>query len=224
MLKHLEKIINYQFKNIKILEEALTHPSLKRVNKNNFSYERLEFLGDKVLSLVIAHYIFLNFKKENEGEISKRHAFLICGKTCVLLAKKINLGDFVILTNSQAEEGGRLNHNILENIFESLIGAIYMDGNMEAAEKFILFMFAPLLEENKTLAPPQDAKSTLQEWYQKKYKKAPVYLLKEKIEDLFEVEIIIEDQSYMGHASTIKAAEKQAAEKALHIIKKSTNF
>ena len=215
----LEQKLGYSFKRKELLEEALTHPSFKAVSKDNFSYQRLEFLGDKVLGLIIGKYLFKHFKGENEGNISKRHAFLVCGKTLALVAKNLDLGNFIKLSQNQEIDGGRESENILENTMEALIGAIFLDGGLEETEAFVLNIFKDLFQTVETFTS-QDSKSTLQEWFQKKYKKTPEYIPSEKVGSLFKVSLFIENQTFEGEGRTIKEAEKNAASKALAVLKK----
>lgn len=218
MFSEIESKISYSFKDKKLLEEALTHPSVKRFTKNNFSYQRFEFLGDKVLSFVIAERLFLQFKDDDEGKISKKHASLVCGDSCALVAKKLDLGKFIILSENQETDGGRENVNILENALEAVIGAIYLDGSMADAKSFVLSSFQCLFEDMNDLKA-KDPKSTLQEWFQKKYKDLPKYTLVNESQDGFEAEVIIENIAFRGKGRSIKLAEKMAAEKALKTIK-----
>jgi ribonuclease-3 len=219
MLAELEKKLSYTFQRKEILEEALTHPSFKAVSKDNFSYQRLEFLGDKVLGLIIGKYLFKHFKGENEGNISKRHAFLVCGKSLALVAKNIDLGKFIKLSQNQEIDGGRESENILENTMEALIGAIFLDSGLEQTEIFVLNIFKDLFQTVETFIS-QDSKSTLQEWFQKKYKKTPEYIQAEKFGNVFKVSLSIENQTFEGAGKTIKEAEKNAASKALEVLKK----
>lgn len=210
-MKNLEEAILFSFKDKNLLIEALTHPSLKRIAKNDFSYERLEFLGDKALGLIIGEYLFKTFKEENEGQISKRHASLICGKSLAKIAGKIDLGNFIKFATNQELEGGKESENILENAMEALIGAIFLDAGIEVAKKVVLNLFKELLEQIEFEEPEQDSKSKLQEWFQKKYKQTPTYNLIEKNGNLFKVSVIIEQKEFFGEAGTIKMAEKLAA-------------
>ena len=213
------KALGVNFQNKKLLEEALTHPSVKRISKTNFSYQRLEFLGDKVLSLVIANFLISRFANEAEGELSKRHAFLVARPSLVLVAKSLNLGEYLIISENQVADGGRNNENILENTLEALIGAIFLDAGFFEAEKFIIKFFAPLLN-NFDAKAPQDAKSAFQEWFQKKHKKLPEYITIGGSGDVgFEVLLKYEKHEFKGHGKTIKEAEKSAALNALKMLK-----
>lgn len=135
----ISKIIDYKFTNYAILEEALTHPSVNKRNSKNqiVSYERLEFLGDSVLNMVVSAILFKLFPEEKEGALAKRKTDLVCGNTIANVAKEIKLGSFIIMNNSERCNGGRCNLKNLENSLEALIGAIYIDGGLENVEKFI---------------------------------------------------------------------------------------
>lgn len=171
MQKFQEKI-GYFFKNDDLLEEALTHPSLTR-NVGCKNYQRLEFLGDKVLSLVISQYLFTKYDAENEGDLSKRHAYLVCGEVLADLALKIGLDEVILLSQGEEKSGGRGNKNNLENALEALIGAIYLDGDYDAAQNFVLNLWQDVLQGDFSV--PKDPVSHLQEIVQMKLKTLPQY-------------------------------------------------
>ena len=131
-LDALEKKIGYSFRDKSILTKSLTHPSF---DNNKFSnMERLEFLGDRVLGLVISEAIFLKFNSFNEGSLSRYHNYFVQRSTCVLVAKKINLNDFIIFGKSEFSKDG-LKDSILSNILEALIGAVFVDSSYETTQK-----------------------------------------------------------------------------------------
>ena len=173
----LSKIINYRFTNDAILEEALTHPSSNRRNNENQveDYERLEFLGDSILNMIVSVMLFKLFPEEKEGALAKRKTELICGNTIANIAKEIKLGDFIIMNNSERCNGGRSNLRNLENTLKALIGAIYIDGGFENIEKFVSQYWKKLVQG--MLNPPQDPKTSLQEWTQKNKLPLPEYEL-----------------------------------------------
>lgn len=174
MFDELEKKLNYTFKDKKLLEEALTHPSMS-YNKKHFNYEKLEFLGDSILSMVIIEYLFKKHTNETEGELSKRKAFLVSKDVLYQIAKNIELGKFIIMTAGQEQCGGRSNINNLENVVEAIIGAMYLDANLEVVKNFILNTWVKFDEEK--IKAPKDPKSELQEIIQKKFKVLPEYKL-----------------------------------------------
>ena len=134
-LKDLEKIIDYNFKKKKLLEKALTHKSFDNINNN----EKLEFLGDRVLGLVISEKLLKKYPDEKEGAIDKKFANLVNKKTCILIAKKINLKKFINLGSSH-KKLERSAGKIISDCLEALVGAIYLDSGLKSAEKFI-FIF-----------------------------------------------------------------------------------
>lgn len=177
-MEELEKILNYNFKNKELLKEALTHPSLS-INKKIKNYERLEFLGDSILSMVIIEYLYKKYKNEKEGQLSKRKSYLVSKDILSNIARNMNIGKYIIMTKGEEKSGGRDNKNNLENVMEAIIGAIYLDSNIDTVRKFILNIWKPIDNEEKT--PHNDPKTKLQEWSQKIYKQTPEYkLIKEE--------------------------------------------
>ncbi|NSX83694.1 ribonuclease III, partial [Wolbachia endosymbiont of Atemnus politus] len=213
----ISKIINYRFKNDAILEEALTHPSLnKRNSKNQIeNYERLEFLGDSILNMVVSAILFKLFPEEKEGALAKRKMDLVCGSTIANVAKEIKLGEFIIMNNSERCNGGKCNLKNLENAFEALIGAIYIDGGFRNVEKFVVQYWKKLAKD--MLNPPQDPKTSLQEWTQKNKLSLPEYELAKQTGPAhnpeFTISVCIENYGEVSAcASSKKVAEQKAAE------------
>lgn len=172
--KKLEDIIGYAFKREHYLERALTHSS----TNDDYNYQRLEFLGDRVLGLVISHALFEEFRGENEGGLAKRHTVLVQGSTLAIIAQAHNLGDFIILSDSERDAGGQMNENILADVVEALLGAVYLDGGYEAAQKVVLKLWG---DNIKTLEhAPVDPKTELQEWVQARGLELPNYQILEK--------------------------------------------
>jgi ribonuclease III len=165
--------INYQFGNLELLNEALTHPSMSKNDAQKLNYERLEFLGDKVLGLVIAEFLMQKYPKEQEGALSKRQAALISGATLSKIAAEIGINNVLTVSKGEANLGGKDNKNNLENAIEALIGAIYLDSNFGKAKEFILSFWQDYLTKN--LEPPQDSVSKLQELTQSQSKQLPKY-------------------------------------------------
>jgi ribonuclease-3 len=218
------KIINYQFNNIDLLDQALTHPSLINNNKNKISsYERLEFLGDKVLSLVIAEYLIEKFSSESEGLLSKRQANLVSGETLSQIANQINLPDYLKISRGEKKIGGNFNKNNLENAMEALIGAIYLDSNFSSVKKIILNLWKDFFNDN--LIIKIDPISELQEIIQGKIKKPPTYITEKKggsdHQPIFLSRVIIDslDQQFIAEGSSKKVAQKNVAKIALDFLK-----
>ncbi|MBM3467860.1 MAG: ribonuclease III [Alphaproteobacteria bacterium] len=161
--------ISYIFQDLNLLKSALTHPSTNPSQKIS-EFERLEFLGDRVLGLAVAQMIYEKYPMENEGDLAKRFAALVCREACLEVAQKVELGEY--LTTSLKDSSP--NPTIWADTVEALIGAIYLDGGMDGAMAFINTYWPALLE--KDIRPPKDAKTSLQELAQSKYAGAiPVY-------------------------------------------------
>jgi ribonuclease-3 len=222
----ISKIINYRFKNDAILEEALTHPSLNKRNSKNQTenYERLEFLGDSILNMIVSAILFKLFPEERDGALAKRKTDLVCGSTIVNVAKEIELGDFIIMNNSERCNGGKCNLKNLENALEALIGAIYIDGGFKNVERFVTQHWEKLAKDMPI--PPQDPKTSLQEWTQKNKLPLPEYELAKQTGPAhnpeFTISIRIENYGEVSVcASSKKVAEQKAAELMLEKINNS---
>lgn len=170
----LEERIGYRFKDAALLDSALSHISSLKGSRNRAgSYQRLEFLGDHVLGLVISDMLFRAFPKADEGELSRRLADLVRKETCADMARAIDLGAAIRLGSSEANAGGRKRPAILADVCEALIGAVYLDGGFPAAEALV----GRLWEERlRTPAQPlRDPKTVLQEWAQARGLPTPAY-------------------------------------------------
>ena len=166
-IKEFEEILEYNFKNKSLLHRALTHKSFSLDNN-----EKLEFLGDRVLGLVISKKLLDKFPNEKEGIIDKKFANLVNKKTCVNIAKKLNLKKYLYLGSSHKN----LEHSvdkIISDSLEAIVGAIYIDGGIKSSEKFILNNWETYL--NKSIVTLVDPKTKLQEYSLKKFKKLPQY-------------------------------------------------
>lgn len=221
-LKKLEEVIGYQFKDIHYLERALTHSS----TNDDYNYQRLEFLGDRVLGLVMAHALFSEFKNENEGGLAKRHTALIQGLTCSMIGQKFNIGDYIILSSSEKDAGVHLNENIIADVVESLIGAVYIDGGYEAAQRIVLMMWGDIIKTLKTA--PQDPKTELQEWVQARNLELPVYNIIDKQgpdhAPKFVIQLSIQGFDVMtAEGSSRRQTEKIVAKMMLEKLKKSAS-
>ena len=222
-INEFEKKINYKFKNKSLIDLAFTHSSFK--NKINKNYERLEFLGDRVLSLVISEDLFLKYSNENEGALSKRLSDLVSKQKLLEVANEISIKE--MLKIDQFEKRNlklKKNISILSDVCEALIGAIYLDSNLENAKKFISKYWKKKISKN--ILPPQDPKSLLQEVAQKKGLNLPKYILKNKEgpphNPRFEVEVFLKGiRKFSAIAQTIKIAEINAAKKMVDYIFKN---
>ena len=215
-IKELEKIIKYNFKKSSLLEKALTHKSFDNLNNN----EKLEFLGDRVLGLIISEKLLEKYPEEKEGIIDKKYANLVNKKTCLLIAKKINLKKFILLGSSH-KKLERTADKISSDCLEAIVGAIYLDGGLKPVKKFILsFWEEYLLKSTVTLI---DSKTKLQEFSLKNFKELPKYIFFKKTgpqnRPLFKTEVQIPNsKKIIGIGSSKKKAQQNAAAKLLKIL------
>ena len=219
----LENKLKYQFKDTKLLRTALTHSSYANENRNSGAVcnERMEFLGDSVLSIVVSDFLYKNLNVA-EGQLTKIRASLVCEKSLHVFAKKISLGDFLLLGKGEENTGGRQRPSILADAFEAVIAAIYLDGGMEAAAKHIL-RFIP--EDVHHTGHPvfSDFKTILQEVVQKNPEEKVEYvLIGEEGPDhnkRFVVEVCLNSQMIgRGSGRSKKEAEQLAAKEALELM------
>ena len=198
--------IGYEFRDPSLLTLALTHPSLGKSASN----QRLEFLGDAVLGLVVTELLYEKYPAEQEGELARRLAALIRGETLAKVASDIGLGEFLQLSASEAHTGGRTAPSNLEDALEAIIGAIYLDGGLEAAKQFILPQWCKLAETIAT--PPKDAKTALQEWAQARGLAVPDYKITAQTGPAHAPEFVVE-VSITGHGQAQgTGASKRIAE------------
>jgi len=179
----LAQFIGHEFARRELLQEALTHPSAlvaerrrgRRRNPAPRGYERLEFLGDRVLGLVIADLLWRRFEGEPEGDLTRRHTHLVRRESLARVAEAVGLGRHLVLSPAEAAAGAVGNPGILADACEALIAAIYLDGGFAAASAFVRRFWAALVEEMEE--PPRDPKTALQEWAQARGLTLPVYEL-----------------------------------------------
>lgn len=218
-LENLEDRISYHFRNKSLLLQAMTHSSFTNEQKKEKTpnYERLEFLGDAVLELVSSEYLFHALKAVPEGELTKKRASMVCEPSLAFCANDLELGKYMRLGKGEESTGGRMRESIIADGMEAVIGAIYLDGGMEEAHKFIdRFILNDL--ENKQLF--YDSKSNLQELVQANFKADIVYELAGECgpehNKSFTVKVSLgKDLLGVGTGKTKKAAEQQAAYQAL---------
>lgn len=219
-LRPLEEIIKYNFQDKNLFFKSLIHTSASKEKIS--SMERFEFLGDRVLGLIISEELFNRYRNLKEGELSKKYSFLVQRSTCAIIAKKINLDDFITLGKSE-NINKQIKKSILSNIMEALIGAIFLDSNYETTQKIVIRLwneiFVSLEKENNLLNP----KSDLQEKILSMKKKLPVYnLISTQGEDhnpSFTISVSVDGFKPVKAVGNSKQdAEKKAAEKMLKII------
>jgi len=205
----LEKIYQIKFKNSEILIKSLTHKSYDSVNNN----EKLEFLGDRVLGLVISKKLLETYPNEKEGALDKKLAFLVNKKKCLEVAKSINLEKFILVGSSKKKKI-KIEDKIISDCCEALIGAIYLDQGFHTIEKFILKIWKSHLKQ--TVVTFVDSKTKLQEYSLKKYKTLPVYKLLENLgprhNPVFKVGVKLHNSKFVyGKGGSKKNAEQKAA-------------
>ncbi len=216
-IKELENIIEYNFKDKNLLHRALTHKSFSSTVNN----EKLEFLGDRVLGLIISKELLEKYPEEKEGTIDKKFANLVNKKTCTEIAKKINIKNFVYLGPAQKNFERSVN-KIISDCLEAVVGAIYLDGGLKCSEKFILNLWRSYI--NNSVETPIDSKTKLQEYSLKKYKELPKYIFFKKTgpqhKPLFKTEVEIpESRKIIGVGTSKKNAQQNAAKKLIKILK-----
>ncbi|MHC5083233.1 MAG: ribonuclease III [Planctomycetota bacterium] len=216
-VQQIQKVLDYQFKDINFLKECLTHSSLAddRLKSN----ERLEFLGDSVLSLVICQTLYARFPHYLEGDMTKIKSRLVSRKTCAKVANQLGLSGYVRVGKGM-DRSRAMNGSIAAGTLEAVIAAIFLDGGMAAAETFILKVYDPLIDEADAQQHQENFKSLLQQHCQRQFNCTPMYqLLDEKGPDhnkCFEVAAVIQHQRYeSGWGVTKKDAEQKAAYNAL---------
>ena len=219
MIKDLETAIGYRFKNISLLQNALTHSSYanERWHNSLMSNERLEFLGDSILGMVVAEYLYQSFPNRPEGELTRMRADMVCEKTLASVAARIGLGRHLMLGNGEEQGGGRSRDSILADAVESVIAASFLDGGMDAAKQFIqkfILVEVPVKQMHNA-----DYKTALQELVQQKKNQVLTYrLVKESGPDhdkKFDVEVFLNGKSVgFGSGSSKKRAEQDAARQA----------
>tara|TARA_B100000029_G_scaffold500485_1_gene572306 strand:- start:895 stop:1590 length:696 start_codon:yes stop_codon:yes gene_type:complete len=217
-LNKLQKKIGYTFTNIELLEEALTHSSYN--DKSNINQERLEFLGDRVLGLVISEYLFNNFNKEREGFLTNKYRYLVQNKKCTEVARNIKILNFLKLGNSEKKKKETLSDSILANSIEAMLGAIFLDSDYQSVRKIILNLWKEFLVDQKILKADISPKNILQELlHANKKSEAEYKLISKEGEDHnpnFIVEVIVSNLGKTnGEGSSIKDAEMDAAERFL---------
>jgi ribonuclease-3 len=225
-LEPLERRIGYRFKDRGMLEHALTHRSRVHEDASGgvFDNESMEFLGDSVLGFVIADMLFREFPQHNEGQKSKVKASLVSSASLARLASQLDLGEFLILGRGEEKTGGRFKQAIIADCYEALIAAIYLDGGIDPARKFIESQFSDLIEEARRTGAEasftDDWKSALQEWLQSRGRGLPAYRLAEELGPAhrrrFVVEVVIEGESVArAEGKSKKEAAQWAARAAL---------
>jgi len=212
----LENKINYKFRDINLLEEALTHSSFRNDTKSN--QERLEFLGDRVLGLVIAEYLFQNFVSDREGLLTNKFRYLIQNRQCTNIAKKIDIKNYIQFGSSKKNNKKTISDSILADSVEALLGAIYLDGGFNESKNIILSLWDEYLTNEETMNARVSVKNILQEYIHLNNFSQASYLVISKEghdhEPNFLVEVsVAEIGKVKAHGKSIKEAEINAAQK-----------
>ena len=220
MIKDLEVAIGYSFRNITLLQNALTHSSYanERWHNSLMSNERLEFLGDSILGMVVATYLYQSFPDRPEGELTRMRADMVCEQALAMVADRIGLGKHLLLGNGEEQGGGRKRASILADAVESVIAAAFLDGGMDAAKNFIKTFI--LCDVPVTKLHNADYKTILQERIQKKKNQTLRYVLVGESgpdhDKRFMVQVLLNDAVVGdGTGSSKKRAEQDAARVAL---------
>ncbi len=210
-------ITGYQFSNTGLLQQALTHRSYSRSANN----ERLEFLGDSILNLIISNFIYHRFVAASEGELSRIRAALVKQETLARIARDVGLGEHINLGGGELKSGGFRRASILSDALEALIGAIYLDADFDHAEQAVLRLYGQRLQRLDMETTLKDPKTRLQEYLQSRQLELPVYLVTQTTgkshDQVFTVTCQLEDLGFetKGRGSSRKKAEQQAAETML---------
>ncbi|MDR0645567.1 MAG: ribonuclease III [Elusimicrobiota bacterium] len=216
MSGEFEKVLNYTFKNKNILREALTHKSYSAERRGYANNERLEFLGDSVLGVIVADYLYKKLSAKEEGALSKIKSNLVSRRNLYFWAAELDLGKYIFIGQGEAESGGRARESILSNAMEAVIGAVYLDSGFYAARDVVLsWLSTQPLESDGS-----DYKSALQEYLQKKGKNTPTYKVVSTIgpehDKIFTVKVYLDGKDIgNGKGKNKKHAEQAAAMSAL---------
>ncbi|MCQ2740941.1 MAG: ribonuclease III [Alphaproteobacteria bacterium] len=215
MMEQLQQILKYKFKNEDLLQKAITHSSVKSNVDSN--YERLEFLGDRVLGVAVASLLYRLFPNEPEGNLSQRFVGLVCKETVAEVALHLELDKFIKVISADLHR----NENVLCDVCEAVIGAIYIDAGVDAAIEFVDCHWRELIDKN--VAPPKDNKTKLQEISHHLGYGTPQYKIIERTgsdhEPMFTVEVSLGNKkTALGHGHSKKMAEFEAAAQLLEKI------
>ena len=215
----------YKFKDEKLFELARTHTSYANEQKKgrSESNQRLEFLGDSVLSIIVSQYIYKNYTRLPEGSLTKIRAEVVCEKSLYEIAKSINLGDYLLLGKGEAKAGGKERVSILADAFEAILGAVYLDSNIETTSRTFMPLLADRIVSAAAKEGRKDFKTTLQEYIQRSGQAKIVYETVSETgpdhDKTYGVEVFINgDKKGFGNGKTKKEAEQMSAKNALENI------
>lgn len=218
-LGRLRDRLGYTFRDQSFLDQALTHRSLGAHNN-----ERLEFLGDSILNFVVAAELYNKFPNEDEGALSRMRASIVRGETLCVVARSLDLGDYIRLGPGELKSGGYRRQSILANTVEAIIGAVYLDTDFSSCRELILLLFAEQLDAVAPGPDLKDPKSRLQEYLQSKQKPLPEYIVTDisgkQHSQVFTVECHIDglDKTSAGTGRSRRQAEQEAADMAYQLL------
>lgn len=223
-LNKFQNLIKIKFKDKSLLNRALTHRSF--TNESGFQVkdnEKLEYLGDSVLALVVNEYLFKRFGEYLEGDLAKIKSAVVSEVTLAKVADEINLGSFILIGKGEEQSGGRERPSILANSLEAVIGAVYLDAGLKETKKFVLNLIKRDIERIDNMSYSRDPKTTLQEYVQKKYKERPQYEVIKEIgpdhQKEFSIKLSIHGNDIaIGRGTSKRKAEMDAAQQALEMI------
>ncbi len=219
-LSDIQERINYRFSKPDLLERALTHKSYANENRVPAHNERLEFLGDSVLGLVVSEYLMNTCPDSSEGDLSRLRAAVVSEPALAAVAREIGLGSFLLLGRGEEQTGGRDKDSLLANCLEALLGSLYLDGGISTVEAFVLRFFGEIIRKTCSSRSTQDYKTELQELCQERLRQLPDYRVVSETgpdhQKKFEVELSLKGTVY-GHGigKSKKEAEQKAAKEAL---------
>jgi len=223
-INKLQSILKIKFRNKSLLNRALTHRShLNEAGPGARDNERLEYLGDSVLALVVNEYLFKRFEKYPEGDLAKIKSAVVSEATLFKVARELNLGSFLLMGRGEDLSGGRARPSILANTLEAVIGALYLDSGLKDCKKLVLSLLKGDIERIDSMESYRDPKTTLQEYVQKKYRERPLYEIIEESgpdhQKRFTVRLVVAGKSVAeGTGASKRGAEMEAARKALEMI------
>ncbi len=226
MSKRLQQYIPYEFQQVKLLETALTHSSAANERQEGGEHnERLEFLGDAVLELCISAELFQRFPTTREGQLTAMRSKLVNQDTLAKIAKQLFLHEILILGKGEESQGGRGRASLLSDAFEAVLGAVFLDGGIKAAQKVVATLFAPLWPEPEEKKKIKDPKSFLQEVSQQHFKERPLYTLLgsdgPEHQKMFTVRLELPDKtSFTATNSSVKRTEQIVASEALAFLER----
>lgn len=226
MIERLQENLHYTFNKPELLEQAITHRSyLNEHPDHQYShYERLEFLGDAILQYIASAFLYDRFPSMAEGRMTRLRAWLVRTETLASFSRQLEIGPLIRMARGEEIEGGRDRDSILCDVFEAIIGAMYLDSNLATVQRFAMYFLEPTLSDVMTRQQDKDPKSLFQEWVQAIFRITPTYQVLEEIgtehDKTFKSGVMIENVLVgMGEGRNKQSAEQLAAEHALNLVR-----